>query len=679
MAPGNSRHQLDRMASRFSLFKMDKPTLSGLKLALIDPEMRVRLQDDERPSQIDTIVGMWVTGGFLNGQRFRFNENVNCFIGDTGAGKSLAIELIRFCLDQIPRVTKIQKEVGSLLTEQFGNLSTVHLFVKKGNTYYLVERIWGNPPTAPVVQRVSPTGLEQMQGVLDLKSFFPIKAFSQSEIIEFAREPEVRLSLTDDLIDSSVETSTIKDLKVSLRENASSVCTEQAKQINIQKELTELPNLVESRTQLDKTLNDPKIGEHQIWYKEQSILQQAQGQFTEVDRKLESNITNITVSSSLPKDLETFPNKDLMEELKSLYDGWQKQVADSKQNMKANLAALLEKIGGLTGRWTTRFSKAEEEYRNLLAIIDKDGIGLQALSERRQRIEAQISDLEKRKTELDNEIVPQIEKLQAEREVLLTKLQTNRRAITAKREAKASELSEKLDNLVRLHVHARSNISQFRSALQLIAQGSRLQATDLDNLAKGHPISIVKNLLGNNFETLSTETQVDQAKLSRLWETIIDRKRLDDLYELQLTDVEDVIEVMLNVEKGEYKTIETLAHGQKCMVILMIALAEGNTPLLVDQPEDALHAPGIEQGIVSTLRSRRGGRQCIFATRNANILVSADAEQILALKADAHHGELSGCGSLDGFDNRHLVIYHVEGGEDAFNRKLTIYRLQPTS
>ena len=74
------------------------------------------------------------------------------------------------------------------------------------------------------------------------------------------------------------------------------------------------------------------------------------------------------------------------------------------------------------------------------------------------------------------------------------------------------------------------------------------------------------------------------------------------LYDLQLTDVEDVIEVQLEVSQGNYRPLEELSHGQKCMVVLMVALAEGDFPLLVDQPEDALHAPSIEEGIVSTLR-----------------------------------------------------------------------------
>ena len=104
----------------------------------------------------------------------------------------------------------------------------------------------------------------------------------------------------------------------------------------------------------------------------------------------------------------------------------------------------------------------------------------------------------------------------------------------------------------------------------------------------------------------------------------------------------------------------------------MVALAEGKFPLLVDQPEDALHAPSIEEGIVATLRSRRGIRQCIFATRTANILVPADSEQIIALEVDVHRGTVVGMGSLDRFDHRNLIIYHIEGGPSPEGRLSTL-------
>ena len=111
---GADHHQLDGMAYRYSLLKMGERSISGLKLALIDPDIRVRLADDESPSVSYSILGMWVTRGFLDGQKMRFSDNVSCFIGDTGSGKSVAIELLRFGLNQQAVVAKIPEGSGKL-------------------------------------------------------------------------------------------------------------------------------------------------------------------------------------------------------------------------------------------------------------------------------------------------------------------------------------------------------------------------------------------------------------------------------------------------------------------------------------------------------------------------------------------------------------------------------------
>jgi hypothetical protein len=58
----------------------------------------------------------------------------------------------------------------------------------------------------------------------------------------------------------------------------------------------------------------------------------------------------------------------------------------------------------------------------------------------------------------------------------------------------------------------------------------------------------------------------------------------------------------------DYVPIERLAHGQKCTAVLTIALADGNDPLIIDEPEDALHTPWIEEYLVAKLRDLRGGR-----------------------------------------------------------------------
>ena len=48
---------------------------------------------------------------------------------------------------------------------------------------------------------------------------------------------------------------------------------------------------------------------------------------------------------------------------------------------------------------------------------------------------------------------------------------------------------------------------------------------------------------------------------------------------------------MIQTEKNVYKDIASLSHGGKCMAILTIAMVDGDFPLIVDQPEDALDTP----------------------------------------------------------------------------------------
>ena len=676
---GADHHQLDGMAYRYSALKMGERSISGLKLALIDPDIRVRMMEDQVPSTNCSIVGMWVTSGFLDGEKIRFNDNVNCFIGDTGSGKSVAIELLRFGLNQQASVAKIAKEIESLLQQQLGSLGTVHILLSKGDSRYLVERTWGSPPERPLVQRVMETALEPLEE-LDIRTFFPIKCFSQSEIIEFAREPEVRLSLTDDLIDSSMERVAIDDLKAGLRRNAAEISTEQEKEGNVRSLLEDRPSIIEAIKELDKVLTDAHIVQQRNWYTEQTLFNNAKAQVDQLPNGLTAAREPLGLSISWPDDRNFLPNQDLLERMENAVQTWQAYISGMETEATSKLSNLMDTLGQLRKQWDERFQTEEAKYRKLLEGIDKDGIGLQALSQRRKSRQERLSVLDERDRELRKELLPRIKSLETEREGLLTKLQDNRKAITKKREVKAKHLTDKLNHKIRLKVHARTHIEVFERALRDVAQGSRLQASDFRALSKKcHPIPFVKKLLAKDFEGLSTQSGLDSSKLARLWDTIVDRNRLSELYELQLTDVEDVIEVQLQVAQEQYRRLEDLSHGQKCMVVLMVALAEGDFPLLVDQPEDALHAPSIEEGIVATLRSGRGSRQCLFATRNANILVSADAEQIIALEADAQKGQVAGTGSLDRFDHRRLIIYHVEGGEEAFSRRQTMYNLGPSS
>src|SRR3954468_19948119 len=49
-----------------------------------------------------TVVALRVTGGFLGGAQLDFADGLNCLIGGRGAGKTTALEFLRFGLGLMP-------------------------------------------------------------------------------------------------------------------------------------------------------------------------------------------------------------------------------------------------------------------------------------------------------------------------------------------------------------------------------------------------------------------------------------------------------------------------------------------------------------------------------------------------------------------------------------------------
>ena len=140
--------------------------------------------------------------------------------------------------------------------------------------------------------------------------------------------------------------------------------------------------------------------------------------------------------------------------------------------------------------------------------------------------------------------------------------------------------------------------------------------------------------------------------------------------DLQTIEIEDALRVRFRKTTSDTLVdIEDLAHGQKCTAILIIAFAEGNEPLIIDQPEDALHAPWIEEYLVDHLRRSRGSRQFLFATRSPGLVVSADSEMLITLTSDSVAGKIEAAGSLERHELNELALYHLEGGRVAFRRR----------
>ena len=189
----------------------------------------------------------------------------------------------------------IAKEIERLLTFGIGDHSTVSVVIRKGGERYLIERTWSTRPLAPVVSRVNGGVPTPVDPPIDVPTFFPIRAFSQSEIIEFAREPLARLSLLDDLIDTDAERAVISSKKNVLRSNAAELLAAETELDEAEARVTELPGINEEVARLSKLVQHSSVRQQQAWLTEQSELSSAKLALTVLASAVDAGLPTLDV------------------------------------------------------------------------------------------------------------------------------------------------------------------------------------------------------------------------------------------------------------------------------------------------------------------------------------------------------------------------------------------------
>ena len=122
--------------------------------------------------------------------------------------------------------------------------------------------------------------------------------------------------------------------------------------------------------------------------------------------------------------------------------------------------------------------------------------------------------------------------------------------------------------------------------------------------------------------------------------------------------------------KYQSDAFQNMSQGKQAFVILKLLLefSKKECPILIDQPEDSLDNRAIYNELVKYIIDKKKERQIILVTHNSNVVVSADAEQIIVAN---QHGEKNQ--NKDGYK-----FQYVSGGlefskpRDNTN-KLTLY------
>lgn len=95
------------------------------------------------------------------------------------------------------------------------------------------------------------------------------------------------------------------------------------------------------------------------------------------------------------------------------------------------------------------------------------------------------------------------------------------------------------------------------------------------------------------------------------------------------------------IVKSDGDTIDTMSPGKKALVLLelIINLEKSKCPILIDQPEDDLDNRSIYTDLVKYLKLKKHERQIIVVTHNANVVVGADAEEVIIANQDGKEAQ----------------------------------------
>lgn len=119
---------------------------------------------------------------------------------------------------------------------------------------------------------------------------------------------------------------------------------------------------------------------------------------------------------------------------------------------------------------------------------------------------------------------------------------------------------------------------------------------------------------------------------------------------------------------------EKLSVGQRGTLLLKIYLATATAKqiFIVDQPEDNLDNHFIMHELVPLIREVKKSRQIILSTHNANLVVNADAEQVIVARLDTTHADYTS-GSIEHPMINEAIKEILEGGVEAFRQRENKY------
>lgn len=610
------------------------------------------------------------TGGFLSGLDLEFHKQLNTVIGPRGSGKSTVVENIRHGLNVMPgrEGDPLRKRVTSMIEKNLaGGRVELTVETKDGMTY-TINRSAGEEPSI-----TNSDGVPLPPGV-SVNHIFGASVYSQNQIEGIAENPRYQLDLIDgfEVEKLAAVSQRVNDVRHQLEANSARILPLVTEKQNLEGALSQLESIVEklkafgalsgqnteeiNRAHVLKALRGREVMalNHSI----ERIQSYSAGFKPWLGRLSEAVVPFFTA------DIMAGPNAAFLS--RALNDA-NASIAKAEASLAGAVAAMDEaaqKLIRQKGDIDLAHIAQEAQFRS---VVEKQQQDL-AKSAERAELEKQHNELLFRKRRLA-EVLSEINTLETEREEMRARLSEVRDERFAIRHSVAERLNSRLNPTIRIRVAQSADQEEYRAFLETALKGSNIQHKVVSaSLSKEiSPDELADLIKSNDVTNLANRGGINSQQAATV---IRELSALPRLLELQIVDMNEVPTIEL-CDNGIYKDSGSLSTGQKCTAILPILLWEGNTPLIIDQPEDNLDNRFIYDTVVSALKSVKPLRQLIFVTHNPNIPVLGEASQVIVMQSDGLSGSVTKVGDVDGC--RDEIVDLLEGGKEAFEKRSAKY------
>ena len=611
-----------------------------------------------------------VTGGFLSGLDLEFDDGLNTIIGARGSGKSTVVEDIRHGLNVMPgrEGDPLRRRVTSMIDKNLAG-GRVELTVEtKEGMSYTINRSAGEDAVI-----IGADGVPLPPNV-SVNHIFGAAVFSQNQIESIAENPRYQLDLIDGFENGklAVVAQRINDVRHGLEVNSAKILPLVAEKQNLEGALTQLDSVVE-KLKAFGTVAGQNTSEINHAHNLKALRGREMMAMSHAIEKIESLSASFkpwrgrmseTVAPFFTADIMAGPNASA---LAVAMNDASSSIAQAETAFAASLAAMdqaAEKLAHHKAALEIVHVAQEAQFRQIVERQQQD----LAKSAERAQLEKQHNELLFRQRRLV-EVLAEIRTLEGERAELLAKLSEVRDERFAIRHSVAERLNGRLNPTIRIRVAQSADQDEYRGFLEGALkdagiQHKRVAASLSKEISPGELADLIKS---NDATNLAVRGGINKQQAESV---IRELSALPRLLELQVVDMNEVPSVEL-CDNGIYKDSGSLSTGQKCTAILPILLWEGDTPLIIDQPEDNLDNRFVYDTVVSALKSVKSLRQLIFVTHNPNIPVLGDAACVVVMQSDGITGSVKSSGDVD--ESRAEIVDLLEGGKEAFDRRKAKY------